>query len=65
MEFISISKMSIKWGISTRRIRILCNEGRVPGAHKKNAYWVIPCDAEKPNDARKKSGKYIKNKNMV
>ena len=55
--------MSEKWGISTRRIRILCIEGRIPGAHKNNAYWVIPEDAIKPKDERIKSGKYVKNKN--
>lgn len=60
MDYISITKISKKWGISTRRIRILCNEGRIPGAYKKNAYWVIPEDAEKPKDERIKSGKYIK-----
>ncbi len=60
MEYISITKTSEKWGISTRRIRILCNEGRIPGAYKENAYWVIPVDAEKPKDERIKSGKYIK-----
>lgn len=30
MEYISITKISEKWGSSTRRIRILCNEGRIP-----------------------------------
>lgn len=62
MDYISITKTSKKWGISTRRIRILCNEGRIPGAYKKNAYWAIPADAEKPKDERIKSGKYIKNR---
>lgn len=63
MNYISITKTSEKWGISTRRIRILCIEGRIPGAHKNNAYWVIPEDAEKPKDERIKSGKYVKSKN--
>ena len=61
MDYISITKTAEKWGVSTRRIRILCNEGRILGAYKKNAYWVIPEDAEKPKDERIKSGKYIKN----
>lgn len=34
----------------------------MPGAYKTNAYWLISCDAEKPNDARMKSGKYKKTK---
>lgn len=60
MDYISVTKTAEKWGISTRRIRILCNEGRIPGAYKKNAYWVIPEDAEKPRDERIKSAKYVK-----
>lgn len=62
MDYISITKTSEKWGISTRRIRILCNDGRISGAYKKNAYWLIPCNAIKPRDERIKSGKYIKSK---
>ena len=60
MDYISITKTADKWGISTRRIRILCNEGRIPAPYKKNAYWVIPKDAEKPKDERIKSGRYVK-----
>jgi len=48
------------WGISTRRIQILCGEGRVPGAIRIGSVWGIPEDAEKPADARIKNGKYIK-----
>lgn len=65
MEYISITKIAKKWRISTRRIRILCNEGRIHGAHKKNAYWVIPKDAEKPKDKRIRSGRYIKERGLV
>ena len=52
MEYISITKAAEKWGISTRRIRILCTEGRIPGAYKPRKYWKIPEDAEKPKDER-------------
>ena len=34
--------------------------GCIPGATKIGSYWAIPADAEKPNDKRIKSGKYIK-----
>jgi len=60
MEYLSIKQTSEKWGISTRRIQILCTEGRVPGAVKIGSYWAIPWNAEKPKDERIKSGKYIK-----
>ena len=61
-NYITLKEASIKWGISERRIRILCSDGRIDGANKIGPMWVIPVDAEKPNDQRIKSGKYIKKK---
>lgn len=60
MNYLSVSQTAEKWGISTRRIQILCGEGRIPGAMRVGAFWVIPDDAVKPIDARIKNGKYIK-----
>lgn len=60
MGYLSISQTSRKWNVSTRWINDLCISGRIPGAMKIGAYWVIPEDAEKPKDARIKSGRYIK-----
>ena len=60
MEYLSIKQISEKWGITVRRIQVLCAEGRTSGATKIGSYWAIPADAEKPNDQRIKSGKYIK-----
>ena len=58
--YLSIAQPAERWGISTRRIQILCGEGRVPGAIRIGTVWGIPEDAEKPADARIKNGKYIK-----
>ncbi|NCB52170.1 MAG: DNA-binding protein [Clostridia bacterium] len=60
MEYLSIRQTSEKWGISTRRIQILCLEERIPGAVRIGFSWAIPADAEKPKDARIKTGKYMK-----
>jgi hypothetical protein len=60
MEYLSIRQTSEKWGISTRRVQVLCAEGRIPGAMRVGYSWVIPAGAEKPKDARIKSRKYIK-----
>ena len=60
MDYLSIKQTSEKWGVSTRRIQVLCSEGRIPGATKIGSYWAIPSDAEKPKDERIKSGRYIK-----
>lgn len=61
-QFITLKEAAAKWGISERRIRILCTDSRIAGAVKMGPIWVIPADATKPADARVKSGKYIKSK---
>lgn len=63
MEYLSISQTAAKWGISKRRIQVLCTQDRIPGATKIGSYWAIPEDAEKPKDERVKTGKYIKEGN--
>ena len=65
MEYLSIRQTADRWGISIRRIQVLCTEGRIPGAMKIGSYWAIPADAEKPDDQRVKSGKYIKKQRTV
>ena len=60
MKYLSTFEVAEKWGISPRRVGILCNEDRIPGAQRAGSRWIIPEDAEKPTDARIKSGKYIK-----
>ena len=60
MNYLSIKQISEKWGISTRRIQILCKDNRIPGSFRVGHSWVIPEDAEKPKDARIRSGKYKK-----
>ena len=61
-QFITLKEAAEKWGISERRIRILCTEGRIVGATKMGPLWVIPADSVKPDDKRVKSGKYAKKK---
>ena len=61
-DFMPVSKVAEKWGISERRIQVLCGEGRIDGAFRIGQAWIIPSDAKKPADARIKSGKYIKKK---
>lgn len=44
-----------KWGISDRRIRVLCSNGDIPGAYQVGRGWKIPIYANKPADKRYKS----------
>lgn len=60
MEFMTIQDAAIKWGITERRIQVLCSEGRLEGAQKFGRQWAIPANLGKPDDARIRSGKYIK-----
>ena len=60
MEYMSISQAAEKWGITPRRIQVLCKQDRIPGAERIGYVWAIPMDAERPKDARIRSGKYSK-----
>jgi len=53
MNYITVSEASQKWNIGSRRICILCKEGRIRGAVKKSRVWMIPANAQKPEDGRK------------
>ena len=46
---------SALWGVSDRRIRVLCSEGKIPGAYQEGRGWKIPRSAEKPADGRFRS----------
>lgn len=60
MVFLSAKDAGLRWGISSRRVAILCKAGRVKGAQLVAGAWIIPESTEKPDDARIKSGKYIR-----
>ena len=53
--FMTVKQASEKWGISDRRIRVLCSEGKISGAYREGRAWKIPVDAKKPADGRYKS----------
>ena len=53
--FMTVKQVSEKWGISDRRVRILCAEGKIPGAYQEGRAWKIPIDAIKPADGRYKT----------
>lgn len=54
MGFMSAKEASEKWGISKRRVQVLCAEGRIEGAVKVGIAWVIPQNTRKPEDKRRK-----------
>lgn len=52
--YITVKQAAEKWGISDRRVRILCSEGKIPGVYREGRSWKIPHDAAKPTDGRYK-----------
>ena len=55
MDYISTQEAAKKWGISERRVQKLCEENRIPGVIKFSRMWLIPKDAKKPVDGRKRN----------
>ena len=52
--YITVKQASEKCGISDRRVRVLCSEGKIPGAYQERRAWKIPYNAIKPTDGRYK-----------
>ena len=46
MKYLSTFEVAEKWGISPRRVGILCNNDRIPGAQRAGSRWIIPEDAK-------------------
>lgn len=52
--YISVSDAAKRFGVSKRRVQTLCEQGRIKGASRISGVWLIPENAQKPVDARKK-----------
>ena len=55
MEYITAKEAANKWGISERRVQVLCEQGRIEGVQRLGKAWAIPQNAVKPKDARRKT----------
>ena len=53
--YMTVKQAAEKWGISDRRVRILCAEGKISGAIREGRRWMIPVDTRKPADGRFKA----------
>lgn len=53
LQYITAREAAEKWNISQRRVSILCAENRIPDVAMLGNMWIIPRDAEKPDDARR------------
>jgi len=57
MEWVTAKEISLIWGITVRRVQILCDNNKVDGAQKLGNMWVIPKGTPKPVDGRTKAAK--------
>lgn len=53
MEYITVNEAAQKWGVSPRRVQILCSQERIKGAVRFGPVWRIPETAVLPNARRK------------
>lgn len=58
----TVKEAAMLWGVTERWVTVLCKEGRIEGAYKKDRSWSIPANAKKPADSRIKTGAYRKTK---
>ena len=56
MNYIKVSQAAEKWGLSPRRVRLLCAQNRIDGVVQKGKLYMIPENAPKPIDARTLKG---------
>ncbi|ENQ0442699.1 helix-turn-helix domain-containing protein [Listeria monocytogenes] len=59
MDYYTTKDIAHIWGISDRRVLQYCNTGRIDGAIKMGNTWLIPKNAEKPTDKRKKINHHL------
>ena len=53
-EYMTVQEAAKKWELSERRVQKLCAENRINGVIHLSRIWLIPQNAEKPADKRKK-----------
>jgi len=55
MNYISVKEAAEKWDVSVRWVQKFCAEGRIPDVSRFGHSWMIPKDAVRPYDLRRKS----------
>ena len=59
-ELMTTMEAAELWGISMRRVQILCDNGKVKGAVRMGRTWIIPKGTPRPIDGRTKAAKQEK-----
>lgn len=53
-DYMTAQEAAKKWNVSLRWVQRLCKENRIDGVMNINRVWLIPKDAKKPKDMRRK-----------
>lgn len=56
--YLTVKEVADKWGVTPKRVQVLCMAGRIEGASKFGHEWAIPEKAQKPMDKRITTGEY-------
>ncbi len=57
MNKLTVQQTAERWNISVRRVQDYCRQGKIPGAQRIGTNWLIPADAIRPMDGRKKAAR--------
>ena len=59
MNYLTVKETARRWGVSVRTVNMHLNAGRVPGAVRKEHGWLVPADAPKPVDRRRRQAENL------
>ena len=54
MLYITAKQAAEQWGITVRRVQDMCRNNQLPGSVRHGRDWMIPLDAVRPTDRRRK-----------
>ena len=57
MELMTVAEAAIIWGLTKRRVQVMCETGLIKDAKRLGNMWVFPKDTIKPVDGRTKAAK--------
>ena len=52
LDYLKVKQVAEQWGISDRRVRVLCEQGKIEGVIRKGCASLVPAGAVKPVDGR-------------
>lgn len=57
MDFMTTKEAAEKWGLTNRMVQYYCKNGKIKGAEKIGAMWLLPKNTSKPIDKRTTTGR--------